>query len=166
MTLLILSSYDESKMSRKSTTLVLLVFLFAFSISRAEAAKRLLPRVAQTANTAANNTATKTTNLSKGISTNVKFRADRKAVVIEFASLKSATDVSYMFTYDTNGITQGAAGQVSTDQDTTDPRELIFGSCSTNNVCRYDTNITNARLVITSTLLNGTKVIKPYLLKV
>lgn len=153
-------------MSRKSTILVVFVFLFVFSATKIHAAKRLLPRLAQAANQTTNSNPTKTTNSSKGISTNVKFRADRKAIVIEFASLKSATEVSYMFTYDTNGITQGAAGQVSTDKDTTDPRELIFGSCSTNNVCRYDTNITNARLVITSTLLNGTKIIKPYLLKI
>ncbi len=118
-------------------------------------AKRILPR-AQYATTA-----TTQTSSQKNISTSVSFRSDRNAIVATFSNLENAQSVSYQFSYMTDGVKQGVSGTI-TDM-TPDPatRELLFGTCS-NNVCTYNTNITDAKLVITTTLKNGTKIIKPY----
>ncbi len=97
--------------------------------------------------------------------TSVRFRGDRKAIIINFSGLTNASSVNYSLSYESNGIPQGAMGTISNITTATDNRELLFGTCS-GGVCRYHQNITNAKLVITSKLKSGHTTRKTYRLKV
>lgn len=141
--------------------MVLLTFAFTSDVS----AKKLLPRAKPTNAVGNQSNAGKNTQSSQGATAKVKFRSDRKAIVATFTNLKVAKNVSYTLTYESRGTTQGAAGSVSATESEPVVRELIFGTCS-HGVCRYDNGITNARLVVTTTLKNGKKVIKSFKLKV
>lgn len=103
--------------------------------------------------------------VSSGVSSSVRFRSDRRAVLINLANLNKAISITYSLTYTANGIAHGAQGTVSPAGETSTTRELLFGTCS-KNVCTYHYNITNARLEIKSKLKNGIITIKPYRLKV
>ena len=109
-------------------------------------------------------TVSKTSSSTGRVTSSVKLRADRKGVLLNLFSLNNATSVSYQLTYTTNGIPQGVMGTVK-PTGTTETRELLFGTCS-GNVCRYHTNIREARLVVTSKLKSGKTTRKPYRLKV
>lgn len=142
---------------------ILAVLLVALSIPiKSLSAKRLLPH----AGSGAISPTTKSSGATSGrVKTSVKFRGDRRAATVTFSTLSVAKSVSYTLSYNTRGTTQGASGSIvslSTDPTT---RELLFGTCSAG-VCRYDSGITNAKLVITSILTNGRKVVKTYRLKV
>lgn len=100
----------------------------------------------------------------KSVGLSVKFRSDRKAVILTATNLGLASSVTYELTYLSKGISQGAGGALSTVSNTATPT-ILFGTCSSG-VCRYDSDITNARLTVTTTLKNGRKVVKPYRLKV
>jgi hypothetical protein len=130
-----------------------------FIFPSAAQAKRLLPQAK-----------TKTTSGTTTVNTNrigikVKFRSDRKAVVATFSNLSVATKVDYFLSYSARGTTQGASGSVSTTAEDPTTREVIFGTCS-HGVCRYDSGITNGKLVVTTTLTSGKKVAKTFRLKV
>ena len=99
------------------------------------------------------------------VTTSVRFRGDRRAIIINFAGLNNATSVSYSLTYNSNGIPQGAVGTMTNIPGSSDSRELLFGTCS-HGVCRYHTGLTDARLVITSKLKSGLTTRKSYRLKV
>ncbi|MCJ7786822.1 hypothetical protein MUP06_01220 [Patescibacteria group bacterium] len=97
--------------------------------------------------------------------TSVKFRGDRRAIIVYFSGLNNAISVNYSLTYNSNGIPQGAIGTMTNISGASDSRELLFGTCS-HGVCRYHTGITEARLVITSKLKSGLTTRKSYKLKV
>ena len=99
------------------------------------------------------------------VTTSVRFRGDRRAIIINFAGLNNATSVSYSLTYNSNGIPQGAIGTITKISGFSDSRELLFGTCS-HGVCRYHTGITDARLVITSKLKSGLTTRKSYKLNI
>lgn len=103
------------------------------------------------------------TGLSYGITIAPKLRSDRLALIINFAGLLRATSVSYTLSYNTNAIPQGVVGTIIPSQDTAQ-RELLFGTCS-RNVCRYHTNLTSMRLVVTTTLKTGQKLVKSFRVK-
>jgi len=103
--------------------------------------------------------------VSSGVSSSVRFRSDRRAVIISLANLNKAISVTYSLTYTGSGIAQGAQGTVSPAGENSATRELLFGTCS-KNVCTYHTNIINARLEIRSKLKSGVTTVKPYRLKV
>lgn len=135
------------------------VFTF-FLLATAVSAKKVLPR----AKTGTKTSARVTTSGKVGIS--AKFRGDRRALIVNFSNLTSARSVSYTLSYNTRGTTQGAGGSI--DPSTTGAsasRELLFGTCS-HGVCRYDTGITNAKLVAVYTLTNGKKYGKTFRIKV
>ncbi len=137
---------------------ILFVFLaIALSLmapSNAHAA-RLLPRFAP-----------KTVGGAKphGVTVSVRFRSDRKAIVVSFSNLKDAAAVSYSLSYFSREIEQGEDGIVKVDLGTF-KKELIFGTCSSG-ACRYDTSLSDARFTVTSMLKNGIKVVKTFRLKV
>jgi len=119
-------------------------------------AKRLLPRAAP-AKTGGTQRAVTT---SRGVTAKVSFRGDRLALLVDFSNLSIAKSVNYSLSYQTRGTTQGASGTISPTEDATS-RELLFGTCS-HGVCRYDSGISNAKFVVTTTLKNGLKVVKSY----
>lgn len=139
----------------KSLSIVVFVIGMLVSIPAPVAAKRKLP-LPKTVST------TKST--VSGVTVKVKFRSDRKGVILNFANLTAASGVSYDLVYDTRGTTQNAGGAVKISSDTANT-EVIFGTCSAG-VCRYDTGISNAKLQIFITLKNGRKIVKPFRLKV
>ena len=146
-------------MSRRILFSVFLFSVFLFLAAEPTFAKRTLPRAGGTSSMGATSSAT------SGVTTSVKFRADRLAINAAFKNLSIAKSVSYQLTYTGGGISQGAGGTVS--DLTTEPqeRELLFGTCS-KGVCTYHTGIKNAKFVVTTTLKNGKKVVKTFRLKV
>lgn len=141
-----------------SLVLVLVIFpLVAVHIH----AKRTLPQAKPASGTKTPTSASS----SRGVGTSVAFRGDRRAIIITFSRLDVASSVSYELSYSTLGIKQGAGGVIKPGAEDPTTRELLFGTCS-GGICRYDTAITNARLLITTTLKNGVKIVKPYRLRV
>ena len=138
--------------------LTLIVFL---ALPTPAFAKRLIPRLQKTTTTS---TTARTTSTTKGVTTSVKFRADRRAIVVNFQNLSIAKSVSYTLSYNSRGTTQGAGGAISTAENN-QTREIIFGTCS-HGVCRYDSGITNAKFAVTTTLTNGKKIVKTFRLKI
>ncbi len=84
---------------------------------------------------------------------------------MSLSNLSAAKKVDYLLSYNTRGMTQGAAGTIIPAAEDSSSHELLFGTCS-KGICRYDAGITNARLTITSILANGSKVIKRYKIRV
>ena len=102
-----------------------------------------------------------------GVASSVKFRADRRAIIITLSDLAKASQISYTLTYTGSGVPQGASGTIKPAGESSVTRELVFGTCSAG-VCRYHTGIYNARLVITTYLKSGAyrKIHKAYRIKV
>jgi len=105
----------------------------------------------------------KSTYVPQGVRAYVRFRADRRGLLINFSDFSNLESGRYELIYESNGVTQGAGGTIILGD--TDTKQLLFGTCS-GNVCNFHPNITNARLSIYSNLKNGTTVLKPYRLKV
>jgi len=99
------------------------------------------------------------------VGSSVKFNSSRTGLVISFSGLTNATSVNYSLSYNANGIPQGAMGTITNQEVSVDTRELLFGTCS-GGVCRYHTNITNAKLVITSKLKSGYTTRKTYRIRI
>lgn len=142
---------------KKLTIFILGLVLLGAIFTSAVLAKRLLPQARPRSAGAAP---------TRGISTSVKFRGDRLAIVVTFSNLTVASSVSYILSYNTRGTTQGASGTLNPET-SPDPtvRELLFGTCS-HGVCRYDYGITNARFVVTTVRRDGKKIVKSFRLKV
>ena len=141
-------------------TTFLAIFLISLFLPSVTHAKRLLPRAVP----AKSGGGAAVVSTSRGASAKVRFRGYRLAIIVDFSNLGIARSVSYNLSYATRGTTQGAGGSISPSEDSTS-RELIFGTCS-HGVCRYDSGITNAKIVVTTVLKNGRKVVKPFKLKV
>lgn len=109
---------------------------------------------------------TKTTAVRRtaGVTVSAKLTSDRRNITVNFSNLGIANSVSYMLTYNANNIPQGAGGSISPSETATS-RTLYFGTCS-HGVCTAHHNITNMKLVITSNLKSGKKVIKTFRVKV
>lgn len=97
---------------------------------------------------------------TRGVKASVSFRPDRRGLLINFSGFGNITSVTYTLTYAADGISQGAMGTV-TPATAGEQREVLFGTCS-HGVCRYHSNIKNARLVIDSKLSSGQIIRKPY----
>lgn len=146
-----------NKIMKKFLLAALLILPPFFLSSQNVYAKKLVPQAKRSL---------VSTSTSGKVGISVKFRSDRRAVNASFTNLSVASKVEYQMTYDTGGITQAATGTI-------DPKnvgsatsvELIFGTCS-GSTCRYDSNIKNAKLTITSALKSGKKYVKTYRLKV
>ena len=103
--------------------------------------------------------------LSNRVGYSVRFNSTRTGIVISFSGLTNANSVTYSLSYDANDIPQGAMGTITNSEVSVDTRELLFGTCS-GGVCRYHSNITNAKLVITSKLKSGYTTRKTYKIKI
>lgn len=148
-------SYNRSM---KVLIVLLLSFFAAFTLSENIEAK-MLPQAAKSA--------TKTVAKSSagtGINITPRLRADRRALIVYFSNLQNAKVVSYLLTYKTNGQEEGARGDLSLGKSATS-QELLFGTCS-KQVCRYHSNIKDARLEVSYTSKSGKKYLKKYKIRV
>lgn len=96
-----------------------------------------------------------------GIGVYPRLRVDRRALIVNFTNLQNAGAVSYFLTYKTNIQDEGAMGALTLGSSSSATQELLFGTCS-KNVCRYHTNIKDARLEVSYTLKSGKKYLKKY----
>ncbi len=117
------------------------------------AAKKFVPKKSTVKNTSVS-----------GIPAQVSYRPDRLGINLSFRNFNGLESVSYSFTYNTNGITQGAGGKVTAANDPTEARELLFGTCS-RGACRYHYNLSDARLTLTARYTNGRIATKSYRIK-
>lgn len=142
---------------KKIAIIVALIFVFSFYTEIVNA-RKVLPQ-SKTGREAISRKSTGT-----GIAVNPKLRSDRKALLVYFSGLQSATNISYMLIYKTNGQDEGAGGSVKPSEGNAS-RELLFGTCS-KNICRYHPNITNMKLEVTASLTSGKKNIKRYKIRI
>ena len=145
---------------KKGLLFFLTAGLFFLWPSGVEAAKHRPPR-GSTRTTAP---ARRTSSGTRGVKAQVRFRADHRALLINFSNFNNALSATYSLTYTSNGKTQGVRGTVLAET-AGEQRELLFGT-SSHGVCRYHTNISNARLIIDSKLSSGLIIRKPYRLRV
>lgn len=135
--------------------LVSLVCLFLFAQS-VEA--KVLPQAKKAVGTSVKS-------ISTTIGVSPKLRADRRAITVYFSNLQNAKLVSYMLVYKQNGQEEGAMGGLNLTGGSSQSTELLFGTCS-KNVCRYHSNIKDARLEVSYTLNNGKKYLKKFKIKI
>lgn len=143
----------------KKLIIILLVFSSLFLIisnpTHVSAAKKFAPKK-------------KTVRITKpsavGIPASVRYRGDKQGILLSFPNFNGIDSVSYSFTYETNGTTQGAGGTIRQDNNPTSQRELLFGTCSSG-VCRYHYNLKNARLTLNAKFANGKTATKAYRIK-
>lgn len=148
-------------MIEKKIQQFLILLLFSVFLFSADAEAKVLPQ--------AKGIRQKSTAVSKNIGTSIGvspyLRGDRRALMVNFSNLQNATAVSYLLTYKQNNQDEGAMGSLSLGISSNATNELLFGTCS-KNVCRYHTNIRDARLVVTYTTKAGKKYLKRYKIKV
>jgi len=146
------SIFIPVRVLRSFSIVGILVILTILSSSSCHAARKRVRKVAK-----------QPVYVPQGVETFVRFRGDRKGLLINFSNFNNLESGSYELLYETNGVTQGAGGSIILGDTST--KEVLFGTCS-GGVCNWHENITNARLSIYSTLKNGTKVLKPFRIKV
>jgi len=152
--------YTKKIKMKNKKTLTIAIFLFLVSLVVASPAQALRSRTRKKTASAG---PSKAVSVSRGVRSQVRFRPDRRGLILAFSGFDNLSSVQYELVYDGNGVTQYAGGSINLGD--TSLRELLFATCS-GGVCTYHTNIRNARLSITSTLKDGTKVLKPYRIKV
>ena len=81
---------------KKISILVIVLFLFFFAEN---VQAKMLPQAAKSGPKAA----VAKNSVGTGISVSPRVRADRRAVIVNFANLQNAKSVSYFLTYSTNG---------------------------------------------------------------
>lgn len=133
--------------------LILLITAFGLIPRKAEAAKKFVPKRKSTARV-----------VSGSIPSLVRYRPDRLGILLSFGNFNGIESVSYSFTYNTNGMPQGAGGVVTANNNPTAQRELLFGTCSTS-VCTYHHNLSSAKLILTAKYTNGKTAGKVYRIK-
>lgn len=138
---------------------VLLITFFIISVFIKNAEAKILPQSSKNV--------FKQTVKSTGttITVSPKLRADRRAITINFSNLQNAKSVSYMLTYKTATQEEGAVGAINLTGATNATTELLFGTCS-KNVCRYHTNIKDAKLEVSYTSKTGKKYLKRFKISV
>lgn len=144
----------------KKLTVLISSFFLLLTIASPVSAKRLLPHARKSSSTSS-----RAVRSTRGVTAGVRFRGDRRGIVVTFSNLSIAKAINYQLSYSVRGTTQGAGGALSPGSPDPSTRELIFGTCS-HGVCRYDSGITNARFTVTTTLKNGLKIVKRFRLKV
>lgn len=94
----------------------------------------------------------------------VKYRPDRLGIYLSFSHFKGLASINYSFTYNAEGIPQGAGGTVTANNNPTAQRELLFGTCS-GGACRFHNNVSGARLTLTARFTSGKTARKTYRIK-
>lgn len=99
------------------------------------------------------------------IYSSAKLSRATNSVILSLYNLNQVNKISYVLSYSANGIPQGAMGSIATSGQTSDSRDLYFGTCS-KGVCTPHYNITNANLTVTVNLNSGGSFIKRYRMKI
>lgn len=130
---------------KRALIITLGVFVFCSLASPVQAAKKRIraPKVAGVSYTSAR--------LSRGTN----------STIVTFLNLAKVSREEYALSYLANGIQQGAVGSFIPSGQTTETRDLYFGTCS-HGVCTPHYGIKNATLTITTTLKSGASYIKRY----
>jgi len=138
--------------------LISIIFLLStlLTLKPAEAAKKFVPKGAATVKSGRSG--------SGGFPVSVGYRPDKRALNFSFTNFSGISSISYIFQYETNGITQGAAGSITAANSPGQSRELLFGTCSTS-VCTYHSGLKNAKLSFTANYTNGRKAAKVFRVK-
>lgn len=134
-------------MIRRILLAAFIFILFGFPLGSVSAAKKRV-RAARTVGVAYSSA-----KLSRGT----------HSVVVTFKNLAKVKRVEYSLSYTANGIPQGAMGSFAPGGGS-DSRDLYFGTCS-KGVCTPHYGITNAQLIITTTLTSGATHTKRYIIK-
>ncbi len=94
-----------------------------------------------------------------------KLSRGTNSVVLTLLNLNRVSKITYTLSYSANGIEQGVVGSITPAGQATDSRDLYFGTCS-KGVCTPHYNITNASLLVETTLTNGAVNAKRYRIKI
>lgn len=81
-----------------------------------------------------------------------------------FGNIKGVTKVTYILTYEGNGLNQGVEGSFFPGKKTSFSRDMYLGTCS-GKVCRPHTNIKNIQLKVITKFINGKSSSKIYKVK-
>ena len=94
-----------------------------------------------------------------------KLSRNTNSVILTFMNLGSVSKITYTLSYTANGIEQGAMGSLTPTGNTTDSRDVYFGTCS-HGVCTPHRGIQNASLVVETHLKNGRTNVKRYKIRI
>lgn len=138
---------------------VIILFLLSLAsvglFSQVHAAK---PRVKKTI------VKTTKTSVATGYSS-AKLSRGTNSVVVTFLNLSKVSRINYTLSYSANGVEQGVVGSLTPAGQTTDSRDLYFGTCS-HGVCTAHRSITGATLTIETKLKSGGTHVKRYKIKI
>ncbi|OGG24155.1 hypothetical protein A3A79_03110 [Candidatus Gottesmanbacteria bacterium RIFCSPLOWO2_01_FULL_43_11b] len=87
------------------------------------------------------------------------------SIIATFLNLNRVSKIRYTLNYTSNGISQGVVGSLVVSGQTSDSRDLYFGTCS-HGVCTPHYNIRNASLLIQTTLTTGGVHTKRYKIRI
>jgi hypothetical protein len=93
-----------------------------------------------------------------------KLSKSSNSIVVTFKNLTRVKRIEYALSYSANGISQGVMGSFIPSGQSTESRDLYFGTCS-KGVCTPHYGITNASLIVTTTLTTGASNTKRYVIK-
>ena len=148
----------EIKLKNMRLIITIILWLISFLLinSQVEAAKKFVAKGSASTRTARSG--------GGSIPVSVRYRPDKRAIHFSFTNFTNINSASYVFSYQTNGMTQGAAGSITAANSPGEVRELLFGTCSTS-VCTYHTGLKGAKLTITAVMKNGNKIGKNFRIK-
>ena len=98
------------------------------------------------------------------ISASAQYIKSKNIVRIFFSNLKGVKKITYILTYQGNGVGQGIEGSFSPGKKTSFSQDLYLGTCS-GKVCRSHTNIKNIQLEVTTKYTSGKSSSKTYKVK-
>lgn len=87
------------------------------------------------------------------------------SVIVTFLNLNRVKRITYTLSYTASGISQGVVGSLVPSGQTSDSRDLYFGTCS-HGVCTAHFNLKNVTLLVETTLISGGTYTKRYRIKV
>lgn len=91
---------------------------------------------------------------ASSVSASVQYIKAKNVARVFFANFKGVAKVTYVLTYQGNGIVQGIEGSVVPGKKKSISRNLYLGTCS-GNVCVQHKNIKNIQLEVTTKYANG-----------
>lgn len=99
---------------------------------------------------------------ASGISySSVRISRPAHGIVLSLSNLSGVKKVSYELSYEARELPQGVMGAITVNGQTSDSRDLYFGTCS-KQVCTPHTDITNAVLTVRVQKNSGAVAAKRY----